>query len=76
MESRESWLSHLVLGVALLVLCLTLDKVGPYVLPLLGIGESGHVVLMEIEEFLELVLAVFTMAVLWPYLQEALNGYE
>lgn len=31
---------------------------------------------MEIEEFLELVLAVFTMAVLWPYLQEALNGHE
>jgi len=62
-RAGESWLSHLVLGVALLVLCLTLDKVGPYVLPLLGIDESGHVVLMEIEEFLELVLAVCTMAV-------------
>jgi len=72
----ESWLSHLVLGVALLVLCLTLDKIGPYGLPLLGVGESGQIFLMGVEEFLEFVLAVFTMAVLWPYLQEALNGCE
>ena len=67
----ESWLSHLMLGVALLVLCLTLDKVGPYLLPFLGVGDRGQSLLMVIEEFFEFVLAVFSMAVLWPYLQEA-----
>lgn len=70
----ESWLRHLMLGVAILVLCVTLDKVGPYVLPLLAFGDFGQVFLMEIEEFLELVLAVFTIASLWPYLQKAFNG--
>jgi len=57
-RAGESWVSHLVLGVALLVLCLTLDKVGPYVFPVVGVGESGQIIVMEIEEFFEFVLAV------------------
>jgi hypothetical protein len=64
------------MGVALLVLCLTLDKVGPYALPFLGMSEVGEVSVMIIEEFLEFMLAVFTMAVLWPYLQGAIFGHE
>jgi hypothetical protein len=74
--SGESWLRYLILGVAILVLCLTLDKVGPYALPFLGMSDIGQVFVMVIEEFLEFVLAVFTMTVLWPYLQEALNCHE
>ena len=75
-RAGESWVYHLVLGVALLVFCLTLDKVGPYVFPVVGVGESGQIIVMQIEEFFEFVLAVFTMAVLWPYLQEAINGHD
>ncbi|MCZ6802323.1 MAG: hypothetical protein O7F12_17755 [Nitrospirae bacterium] len=75
-RAGESWLSHLLLGVALLVLCLTLDKVGPYLLPLFGVGDRGQSLLMVIEEFFEFVLAVFSIAVLWPYLQEAFHGHE
>ena len=70
----ESWVGHLVLGVALLAFAVTLDKVVPYGLPLVGIGEAGQIILMEIEEFFEFVLAAYTMAVLWPYLQEAFHG--
>jgi hypothetical protein len=69
-------LSHLVVVVALLVVCLTLDKAGPYALPFLGVSDVWQVFVMVIEEFLELVLAVFTMIVLWPYLQESLNCHE
>ena len=75
-RTGESWLSHLVVGVALLVVCLALDKVGPYAFPFLGMSDNGPVFVMFIEEFLEFMLAVFTMTVLWPYLQEALNGHE
>ena len=75
-KAGESWLSHLALGVMLLVLCLILDKVGPYGLPLFGVGESGQIFLMGIEEFLEFVLAVYMMVTLWPYLQEGFNCYE
>jgi hypothetical protein len=75
-RTREPWLRHLLMGVALLVVCVTLDKVGPYALPLLGISDVGQVFIMVVEEFLEFVLAVFTMAVLWPYLQEALDGND
>jgi len=75
-RTEEPWLSHLVVGVALLVVCLTLDKVGSYALPFLGIGDVGQVFVMVLEEFLEFMLAVFTMTVLWPYLQEALNCHE
>lgn len=71
-----SWLSHLILGLGLLVLCVTLDKVGPYGLFFLEISDSGKVLLMIIEEFLELVLAVFALVSLWPYLQEALLCHE
>jgi hypothetical protein len=74
--SGESWLRYLILGMAILVLCLTLDKVGPYALPFLGMSDVGQVFVMVIEEFLEFMLAVFTMTVLWPYLQEALNCHE
>lgn len=70
------WLNHLLVALALLGICLTLDKIGPYVLPLLGIGESGQLALMIIEEFLEMVLAVFVLVTQWPYLQEALLEYE
>jgi len=72
----ESWLRYLILGVAILVLCLSLDKVGSYALPFLGISDVGQVFVMVIEEFLEFMLAVFAMTVLWPYLQEALNCHE
>jgi hypothetical protein len=75
-RTGELWLSHLVVGVALLVVCLTLDKIGPYALPFLGISDVGQVFVMVIEEFLEFMLAVFTMIALWPYLQEALNYHE
>ena len=75
-RTREPWLSHLAVAVALLVVCVTLDKVGPYALPFLGISDVGQVFVMVIEEFLEFVLAVFTMTVLWPYLQKALNCHE
>ena len=75
-SAGESWVRHLALGLLLLVLCLTLDKVGPYTLPLLGVGESGQLFVMAIEEFLELVLAVFTIVSLWPYLQDAFDGDE
>ena len=75
-NAGESWLRHLVFVVVLLVLCLTLDKVGPYVLPFFGIGETGQNLAMGIEEILEVWLAVFTMASLWPFLQEALKCHE
>ncbi len=75
-RTGEAWLSHLVVGVALLGVCLTLDKVGSYDLLFLGIGNVGQVFIMVIEEFLEFILAVFTVAVLWQYLQEALNCHE
>ena len=72
----KTWISHLVVGMILLLLSLTLDKVGPYGLSTIGVGEAGQIILMEIEEFLEFVLAAYTVAVLWPYLQEAFNGYD
>ena len=72
----ESWVCNLVMGVVLLVFCLTLDKVGPYVLPDLGVGEPGQIIVMQIEEFFELALAVMAMAGLWPYVQEALDGTD
>ena len=75
-RSGELWLSHLVVGLTLLGVCLTLDKVGAYVLPSLGIIDVGQLFVMVIEEFLEFMLAVFTMQVLWPYLQKALNCHE
>ena len=75
-RTGESWLSHLMLGVGLLILCLTLDKVGSYALPFLRISDVGQVFVMVIEEFLEFMLAVFTMTALWPYLQEAINCHE
>ena len=75
-RTGEPWLSHVAWGLALLIFCLTLDKIGPYVLPILGIGDIGQMVFMEIEEFSEFVLAVFTVASLWPYLQVALNFHE
>ena len=70
------WLSHLAVAGLLLGVCLSLDKVGSYALPFLGISDVGQVFVMVIEEFLEFMLAVFTMTVLWPYLQEALNCHE
>ena len=45
-------------------------------LPFLGMINVGQVFVMVIEEFLEFMLAVFTMTVLWAYLQEALNCHE
>ena len=72
----ESWVCNLVMGVVLLVFCVTLDKVGPYILPDLGVGEPGQIIVMQIEEFFELVLAVMAMVGLWPYLQEALDGTD
>jgi len=75
-RAGESWLSHLAVAVVLLVVCLTLDKVGSYALPFLGMSDVGEVFVMIIEEFLEFMLAVFTMTVLWAYLQEALNCHE
>jgi hypothetical protein len=60
--SGESWLRYLILGMAILVLCLTLDKVGPYALPFLGMSDVGQVFVMVIEEFLEFMLSF--MAVL------------
>ena len=75
-RSGEPWLTHLVVGGALLGVCLTLDKIGSYALPFFGISDVGQVFVMVIEEFLEFMLAVFTMTVLWPYLQEALNCHE
>ena len=41
-----------------------------------AIGEAGEIILMEIEEFFELVFAGYSVAVLWPYLQEAFNESE
>ncbi len=73
---KNSWLNHLVVVLLLFVLCLTVDKIGSYVLPAMGIGDSGKIMFMEIEEFLEFVLSVFTMACLWPYLDCALNKEE
>ena len=75
-RTGEPWLSHLVVVVALLVVCLTLDKAGPYALPFLGVSDVWQVFVMVIEEFLEFMLAVFTMIALWPYLQESLNCHE
>ncbi len=66
------WLSHLAVVFTLLVVCLTLDKIGAYVLPFMGVGESGQITLMLIEEFLEMALAVFSLVSLWPYLIESL----
>ena len=68
----EHWLDHLLVGVGLLVLCLILDKVGPYGLIFFEMNDQGKVLLMIIEEFLELVLAVFALVSLWPFLQKAL----
>ena len=75
-RTENSWFNHLLLALILFVLCLTIDKVGSYVLPVMGVDESGKIMLMEIEEFLEFALSVFTMASLWPYLHFALNGEE
>ncbi len=68
----EAWFNHLLLGLGLLALCLTLDKVGPYGLLFFEISDSGQIFLMMIEEFLELVLSVFALVSLWPYLEQAL----
>jgi hypothetical protein len=54
----------------------SLDKVGPYALPFLGMSDVGQVFVMAIEEFLKFMLAVFPITVLWPYLQETLNCHE
>ena len=71
-SESEAWFTHLLLGLGLLVLCLTLDKVGPYGLLVFEISDSGQIMLMIIEEFLELVLSVFALISLWPYLEKAL----
>ena len=68
----EAWFNHLLFGLALMALCLTLDKVGPYGLLFIEISDSGQIFLMMIEEFLELVLSVFALVALWPYLEQAL----
>ncbi len=68
----EAWFNHLLLGLGLMALCLTLDKVGPYGLFFIEISDSGQIFLMMIEEFLELVLSVFALVSLWPYLEQAL----
>jgi hypothetical protein len=54
----------------------SLDKVGPYALPFLGMSDVGQVFVMAIEEFSKFMLAVFSITVLWPYLQETLNCHE
>ncbi len=72
--SGESWLGHLTVVIILLVVCLTLDKIGPYFLPFLGMGNVGQITLMFLEEFLEMALAVFTLVSLWPYLFKAFYG--
>lgn len=75
-RTGKPWLSHLALAVTLLIVCVILDKTGPYILPLFGVGMSGQNSLMIIEEFLEMVLAVFALVSVWPYLQKALLGNE
>ena len=75
-KAGEPWLNHLIVWTVLLGICLTLDKIGIYALPFLGTSEVGQVFVMGIEEFLELILAVYAITVLWPYLQEALNFHE
>ncbi len=70
------WLGHVIFVGILLAICLALDKIGAYTLPYLGIGTSGQVFFMMIEEFLEMVLAVFAFVSIWPYLQEAFNGID
>ncbi len=72
----EAWLSHLILSLGLLVLCVSLDKVGPYGLLFIEISDSGKVFLMILEESLELILAVFALVSLWPYLQVAFLSDE
>ena len=75
-RNGSPWLGHLIFVVTLLVLCLSLDKIVAYALPYLGIGASGHVFFMMIEEFLEMVLAVFAFVSIWPYLQGAFDGID
>ncbi len=70
-SESEAWFTHLLLGLGLLALCLILDKVGPYGLLVFEISDSGQMLLMIIEEFLELVLSVFALISLWPYLEKA-----
>ena len=68
-QAEQPWGPHVIMGLALLVLCTSIDKIGPYALPYLGVGDPGKIALMIIEEFLELMLPVFVLNFLWPSLQ-------
>lgn len=70
----EGWVGHLIVAIVLLVGCLVLDKVGPYILPDLGVSPENIMAVMALEEFLECLLATYAMVVLWPYWEETLLG--
>ncbi len=71
-----SWLPSLVAGMVLLGVCLALDKIGAYLLPHLIPDKIAQIVLMMSEEFLELVLAVFSVIALWPYWRAAIIDHD
>ena len=70
----EGWIGHMMVAILLLVLCLVLDKVGPYVLPDLGVSPENIMAVMALEEFLECLLATYAFVALWPYCEEAILG--
>ncbi len=73
-RTGETWLFQLGIGILLLILCVILDKVGAYALPFFGFNGTEQDLVMIMEEFLEFVLGVFSLTMLWPYFQEALDG--
>ena len=73
--NRKAWVGQMALGISILLVCMILDKAGPYFLPVIGL-QHRQVLMMELEEMLEGTLALYTVSILWPYWQEALFGQE
>lgn len=68
---RAPWIGQMMMGGVLLGLCVILDKVHAYYLPLLGL-EDAQLFFMGMEEFGEYVLGIYSVSVLWPYWQASL----
>ena len=68
---RKPWVGQMGLGIFMLLVCMLLDKAGPYFLPEIGL-QHRQVLMMQLEEIMECILALYTVSILWSYWQEAL----
>jgi hypothetical protein len=66
---RAPWIGQMTAGGIFLVVCMVLDKMAGLEFPLVDF-ETSQLIIMGMEEFGELVLAVYVVSVLWPYWQE------